>query len=192
MGFQKGHKINIGNKNHLGFKHSEESRKKISQNNLGKVAWNKGKPWSEEMKRRISETNKRLGIEPRVKFVARGEEHWAWIEDRTKLSRVTKQGERRTSAYANWRKEVWMRDGYKCRIANGECDGRIEAHHILGFTKHPELRYEVNNGITLCKFHHPRKRTEEERLAPYFNSLVVEKFMPVPGWDEDKIKKLNK
>ncbi len=45
-------------------------------------------------------------------------------------------------------------------------------HHILGFTAYPELRYEINNGITLCQAHHPLKRAEEKRLAPVFQELV--------------------
>lgn len=98
--------------------------------------------------------------------------HPRWIEDRTKLKRVNAQGERRTSAYFFWRKSVWLRDSYACKIANPDCAGRIEAHHILGWAEHPELRYEINNGITLCHAHHPRKRAEEKRLIPTFLELV--------------------
>ena len=36
----------------------------------------------------------------------------------------------------------------------------------------PELRYQVNNGITLCQAHHPLKRAEEKRLIPFFNGLL--------------------
>ena len=62
-----------------------------------------------------------------------------------------------------------------CRIADNNCEGRMEALHILGWNAHPELRYEVNNGITLCHFHHPRKRNDEIRLSPYFQELVNSK-----------------
>ena len=64
------------------------------------------------------------------------------------------------------------RDNWKCKINNSDCKGRLEVHHILGFTKFPELRYDINNGITLCHFHHPRVREEEKRLSPYFMELV--------------------
>jgi hypothetical protein len=103
-----------------------------------------------------------------------GENHPKWIEDRTKLKRTSKQGERRTSAYFFWRKSVWERDEYKCKINNKDCKGRLEAHHILNWADCPELRYEVNNGITLCLAHHPRKRELEAKLSPYFQSLVAE------------------
>jgi len=60
------------------------------------------------------------------------------------------------------------RDGWKCKIANADCDGKIEAHHILSWRDYPELRYQPNNGITLCHAHHPRKRVDEAKLLPYF------------------------
>jgi len=103
-----------------------------------------------------------------------GENNWNWIKDRTKLCRISKQGERRTSIYFYWRKSVWERDNWKCKINNKDCSGRLEAHHILGWVDHPELRYDINNGITLCHAHHPRKRAEEKRLSPYFQEIVSE------------------
>jgi hypothetical protein len=57
MAFQKGHKINVGKKNHLGFKHSEESKRKIGLKSKGRRVWNNGISWPEEMKKRISQTN---------------------------------------------------------------------------------------------------------------------------------------
>ncbi len=100
----------------------------------------------------------------------KGNNHPKYILDRNKL---VKKQERNDTAYKEWRKKIWLRDGYKCKIANPDCKGRIEAHHILGWKDYPELRYEVNNGITLCHFHHPRKRKDEMRLSPYFQELVV-------------------
>lgn len=95
--------------------------------------------------------------------------HPNWISDRSKLKAKQERGD---SAYREWRKNVWLRDDFKCKIANPDCSGQLEAHHILGWTQYPELRYDINNGITLCHAHHPRKRAEEKRLSPYFQSLV--------------------
>lgn len=36
-----------------------------------------------------------------------------------------------------------------------------------------ETRYEINNGITLCHFHHPRKREKEKELSPFFQELIL-------------------
>ena len=49
-----------------------------------------------------------------------------------------------------WSKAVLERDGNKC--VRCECDdlNLLQAHHKLSFAEHPKLRYEVNNGETLC------------------------------------------
>jgi hypothetical protein len=103
-----------------------------------------------------------------------GEKHPRWIVDRSKLSRVIQGSDRSSYIYADWRKQVFTRDGYKCKIQNEDCCGKIEAHHILGWKSHPELRYVVQNGITLCHAHHPRKRKEETKMSPYFQNLVAQ------------------
>lgn len=101
-----------------------------------------------------------------------GANNWKWIEDRSKIvgrhNRNFHDGE-----YKQWVLSVRNRDGWKCRISNGDCSGRLETHHILGWKSHPDLRYQVNNGITLCHFHHPRKRVDEIKLSPYFQSMVA-------------------
>lgn len=99
----------------------------------------------------------------------KGENHWKWIKDRTKLA---KHDERNDYAYLEWMKKCKIRDNYKCRINNNDCDGKLEVHHILGWKSHPELRYEINNGITLCHAHHPKRRAEEKRLIPFLQELV--------------------
>lgn len=93
-----------------------------------------------------------------------------WKTDRSE-PRLNK--ERRTSfKYKMWREQVFSRDGYKCKIATPECGNYIEAHHILSWREYPELRYKINNGITLCHSHHPKGREKEKRLAPLFQELV--------------------
>lgn len=137
--------------NNLGYRFTDEQRKKLSTSHLGQVAWNKGIEWLE----------------------FRGEKHPRWVFDRNKLQKYGNDNQdRRSSAYRYWRQQVWLRDNFACKIANPDCSGRIEAHHILSYREHPELRYEINNGITLCHFHHPRVREEEKRLSPYFQELV--------------------
>ncbi len=138
---------------------SLETRRRLSISHLGQTAWNKGTKgltagWPKGTPR-INQT---------------GEKNHKWIADRTKLA---KRQERNDMAYKEWRMNVWKRDGFKCKIANKDCEGRIEAHHILGWTEYLELRYEVNNGITLCHAHHPRKRIDEKRLSPYFQELIA-------------------
>lgn len=159
MPFQKENKLGIGNKANSGRTLSLEHKKKISISlkktdcytrfTVGVVPWNKGKRHT-----KIS-----------------GENHYNWKEDRAQLA---KNQERNNMAYKEWRKEVKARDGWKCKMSTNECSGKLEVHHILGWSLHPELRYQINNGITLCHAHHPKKRKEEAELSPYFQELVAE------------------
>lgn len=100
-----------------------------------------------------------------------GENHPKWIEDRSLIKR---QLERNNPNDKQWKYQVYKRDNFKCKINNQDCKGRLEAHHILSWRDYPELRCVVNNGITLCQAHHPRKRKDEAELSPYFKTLVAE------------------
>ncbi len=52
---------------------------------------------------------------------------------------------------SKWKKEVKSRDNHTCQCC-GELNPRpIIAHHLDGFHWNKELRFDVNNGITLCK-----------------------------------------
>lgn len=130
---------------------------------VGRTSNFRGRHWSEESRKRMSEI---------MKGKYDGDKHPQWISDRTKLK---KREQRNDMAYQEWRRQVWLRDNFKCKIGNQDCQGRLEAHHILTWRDYPELRYEINNGITLCHFHHPRKRDDEKKLSPYFQKLVNEK-----------------
>lgn len=115
------------------------------------------------------ETRIKIGLSGIGKHV--GNLAWNWIEDRTKLKDIDK--DRNGQFHREWSRGVKNRDKWKCKISNTDCEGRMESHHILSWKDYPELRYQINNGITLCHAHHPKKRAEEKRLAPYFMELVT-------------------
>lgn len=100
-----------------------------------------------------------------------GERNGMWVKDRTKL--VKNEKKHLDGQYREWMFTVKKRDDWRCKINNKQCKGRLEAHHILNWKQYPELRYEVNNGITLCHAHHPRGRENEAKLSPYLQSLVA-------------------
>jgi len=52
--------------------------------------------------------------------------------------------------YINWRKKVFERDNFICQECK-EKGGVLHSHHKKPFASFPELRFDSNNGITLCK-----------------------------------------
>lgn len=98
-----------------------------------------------------------------------GENNYRYIKDR-KLVRL--DIERGGPLHKEWSKKVKNRDGWKCKLNNHDCLGKLVAHHILSWKDYPDLRYEVSNGITLCKKHHPLKRKDELENISFFKSLI--------------------
>lgn len=49
-----------------------------------------------------------------------------------------------------WRKQVYNRDYYTCQVC-GNSNTYLNAHHLESYHWCEELRYEVDNGITMCK-----------------------------------------
>lgn len=169
---------------HTGQKRTLEQRKKMSDaHKKNPVNYWLGKKRSELTKKKISKTKiqnptrywlgKKMSDEHRLKnsIAHTGENSPRWIKDRNLLKKSDDRS--RDVANKEWRKQVKERDGYKCKINNMWCLGQIEVHHILPWRDYPESRYDVNNGITLCKYHHPRKYKEESRLSDYFNELLI-------------------
>jgi hypothetical protein len=103
----------------------------------------------------------------------KGENHWSYKKDRSSIKFEIPPW--KIPENLEWILAVRKRDGNKCKMENKDCKGRLETHHILPKRDFPELRYVVNNGITLCQAHHPRKRAEEKRLSPYFKELISSK-----------------
>ena len=48
-----------------------------------------------------------------------------------------------------------MRDQFKCQGC-GQVGGYLTAHHIKSFAHFPELRFKIENGITLCEECHSK------------------------------------
>ena len=60
--------------------------------------------------------------------------------------------------FKQWRRAVFVQDNFTCQSCGKKSKGNIEAHHIKSFALFPTLRYDITNGITLCKKCH--KETE--------------------------------
>lgn len=74
------------------------------------------------------------------------------------------KGGRHCGEYVKWRDNVFVRDNYTCQ----QCGNRgveLNAHHIKEYAKYPALRYDVDNGITLCVKCHKKIHKKEKRNA---------------------------
>mgnify|MGYP001177542015 FL=1 len=72
-----------------------------------------------------------------------GKDHPNYRED-------SRRKNRRGSA-ARWTNNVLKRDNYTCQNCKKYGEKTIlETHHIKSFKEHPELRWVLSNGITLC------------------------------------------
>jgi hypothetical protein len=149
-GFRKGHTPwNKGKPHMVGSKHpmwgkhvSEESRVKMRLAKLGRKL-------SEEHKIKISATLK--GRVPKNLYSldnSGANSHW-W------KGGITPENEhqRKTKEFKNWRTAVYKRDGYRCWKCR-QNTRNLHPHHIFNFSDHLELRFEIDNGATLCEPHH--------------------------------------
>jgi hypothetical protein len=75
--------------------------------------------------------------------------------------------------YKKWRKAVYARDKFKCKMPGCTNQGSLNAHHIKRWADFPSLRFVVSNGITLCRSCHERIQGNEEQYEPTFTRLVV-------------------
>jgi len=163
----RGHHLKGKNNPFYGKKHSDKTKKLISEGNKGKLSGNKnptyGRPRSEETKKKISETMIKKEVSKGknnpmygVSLPGRcGEDHPLW---------TGKMVDRDGYIY-NWRKiskEVRKRDNYRCQ--EEQCGGvykKVEVHHI-NFDK---TNNDYSNLITLChKCHSQRHLKNKQKL----------------------------
>ena len=132
----------------------------ISKGRKGVIPWNKG----EKTKIYCSQCGKEFLVHPYRKETTsfcsvkckglwmrslKGEKAPGWIDGRTPENHRIRNGiETRL-----WRETVFSRDNYTCQ-KYGIRGGKLEAHHIKNFADYPELRFAIDNGITLSEKAH--------------------------------------
>lgn len=157
---KKGHRLNKGKKL------TEAHKKKLSESHKGQKPWNTGKKGirlnpDTEFKKGSIPWNKGISntwYNPKGLEKGRGffkgkhnpaiskENHWNWQGGITPKNLAI----RMTLEYKQWRKAVFERDDYTCQLCGKRGRGELHVDHIKSFSKHPELRFSLDNGRTLC------------------------------------------
>lgn len=136
-------KISLGLKGRV---HSEETKKKIALGNLGKLP-------SEDSKRKMSIAKKGLYV---------GDKHPNWqggiTPDNVRI--------RNSLEYKAFRASIFERDNYTCQhcYAKGVY---LNLDHIKPFSRYAELRFEPTNCRTLCVPCHEKTPTYKGKMRNY-------------------------
>mgnify|MGYP001599691776 CR=1 FL=1 len=173
--FKRGHKINLGKRNHLGFKHSEETKQKIRNARLGvspSMESNQKRRYTilkrKEILGYINSLEARQKISKIMKGRPKSEEH------KRKLSKIFQgaksslwRGGKSFEPYSTkwtklFRNKIRERDNYSCFIC--KMPGR-DIHHI----DYNKENCEKNNLITLCRTCHRKTNFNRENWIKYFN-----------------------
>lgn len=158
----------------LGKKHSEATKKKMSE----RMKNNPLKYWL--WKKRDPLTTKKI-VESRKWYKASEETR---IKQSVSMKKTLNTNSKKTKYLENqsirwwidiklWRESVFKRDDWTCQKCKNKWL-KLNAHHILNFSSHEELRFAIDNWITFCKdchkeFHNInwRRDNTKEQVAIY-------------------------
>lgn len=156
---------------------------------LGKTPWNKGKKWSDEIKKKLSESHKkprpyRLGISPSEETIKKISETLKknpvkyWL-GKKRFNDITKcnfwQGGKSYEIYsADWtqtlKQSIRERDHYQCQICGkNQGDESLSIHHI----DYNKQNCDPNNLISLCRICHSKTNHKRDYWIEYFKQYGI-------------------
>jgi hypothetical protein len=121
-----------------GSKMSAESRAKMS-------AAAKARPSNRLGKKHTPETRAKISARTRER-TPRGSACHSYIDGRHAERMATRAGPQAKQ----WAFDVKARDGFACVHCGDDKGGNLHAHHIKSWARHPELRFDLSNGVTVC------------------------------------------
>lgn len=77
--------------------------------------------------------------------------------------------------YEKWRKDVLKRDRYKCQMPSCKHKKYLQVHHIRKWSSASSLRFDIDNGITLCRYCHSKVNRNEVFYEKLFSEIVRDK-----------------
>ena len=96
----------------------------------------------------------------------KGEKHPRWNSDLTDEER---EKNRDTLNDILFRNAIYERDNHTCQCC-GKRGGTLNAHHMANWADNPELRYDTDNGITLCEKCHKAFH----KIYTYFHTTAIQ------------------
>ena len=175
----------------LGKKMSRESRKKMSEAKKGKPSWNKGlkgvQKCSKETREKMSKakTGNKYSLgkyhskETRIKMseTHKGDKAPNWKGGITAENDIIRAG----VEYRLWREAVFARDNWICQ-KTGIKGGKLRCHHIQNFSDNEDLRFAIDNGITLSEKAHKEfhrrygiKNNNQQQLNEFLSKVEIAK-----------------
>lgn len=152
------------------YKHSLETRKKLSISNTGKkhteeekikiALWNLGKKASLKTRIKMSKSAKEKGVGKWMRN-RNTKENSKWWKGGISILNVQIRSHFK---YRQWRSDVFTKDNFQCIIGGKEHGNKLNAHHIDAFSvilKKNNIKtleealncdelWNINNGRTLC------------------------------------------
>ena len=116
-------------------KFTEEHKKKIGLSNAGK--------------KRTIIARKKMS-EAKI-----GKKHWNWQGGISRDYKII----RHSIEFRLWREAVFARDNWTCQ-KTGIKGWKLHPHYIQNFSQYPELRFAIDNGITLSEKAHREFHTK--------------------------------
>lgn len=80
-----------------------------------------------------------------------GENNGKWNSNLTDEERNENKLRRESKELRNWRINIYKKDNFTCQICFSKEKKFLNAHHLYSFTEYKDLRFDLSNGVTLCK-----------------------------------------
>jgi hypothetical protein len=135
-----------------------------------------GRKHSQESKKKIGKVQKGRKQKPET-IEKRRHKH---LGQRRKATRNSSR------VYWAWRDSVKNRDGWKCQHCGCEEKDKLHAHHIVAWLENELKRFDIENGITLCKNCHAKEETKHKKGVSFSKETEFKKGN-IP-WNRGKVK----
>lgn len=77
-----------------------------------------------------------------------GEDHPNWNPNLTQDDREDKRNDVK---HTKWSRDTKERDNYTCQVCYDDKGGNLISHHLESYNSNVKLRYDIDNGVTLCE-----------------------------------------